>query len=108
MPNENGWSEYSKLVLKELDSLGEGIEYLKKELAEHKRDFIITKTHTARIDELYKWKARVDDVVSPAQLKELTIDIAELKNFRTKAVTIFAVIQFLMALALFFKDLIVT
>jgi hypothetical protein len=46
----------------------------------------------------------VDDVASPNQLKATLDDVAELKTFKTKAVTVFAVVQFVMAGAIAFAN----
>ena len=102
--NENGWSEYSKLVLKELETLAKGIDSVKDEMGDLKQELIVLKNQQARIDELREWKGRIDDVVSPVQLKDMTADVAELKAFKTKAITIFAVIQFLMAAIVFTQN----
>jgi hypothetical protein len=53
-----------------------------------------------KVDQLRAWKARVDDVVSPTQLKEMVLQLDELKTFRTKAITVFMVVQFGMGLAM--------
>ena len=50
-----------------------------------------------RVDELRAWKDKIDEVVSPSQLQTTVKDIEDLKLFKTKAVTIFAVVQFGMA-----------
>ncbi len=99
MSGENGWGEYSKLVLKELETLASGIEFLRAELHDVKQELAAIRAKENKVDELREWKNKVDDVVSPTQLKGLVGDVQELKMFKTKAVTIFAVIQFLMALA---------
>ena len=52
------------------------------------------------MDELRAWKANIDEVASPTQLKEAINDISELKQFKIKAITAFAVVQAVMALAL--------
>ena len=52
------------------------------------------------MDELRAWKANIDEVASPTQLKEAINEIAELKQFKVKAITTFAVVQGVMALAL--------
>ena len=54
-----------------------------------------------KVQELVKWKERVDEVTSPTQLKELQVEVDDLKLFKTKAVTIFAVVQFAMAAIVF-------
>ena len=43
----------------------------------------------------------MDDVVSPSQMKHALKELENLKTFKTKAVTIFTVIQFGMAAVLF-------
>jgi ribosomal protein L29 len=102
--NQPGWDQYSALVLKQLESLGTGIEGLRTELQEVKQELVEIKAKGAsdvdRIKELREWKEKVDDVASPSQLKTAVNDVAELKTFKTKAVTVFAVVQFAMATAL--------
>jgi predicted nucleic acid-binding Zn-ribbon protein len=95
----NGWSEYSKLVLKELETLAGGIESLRSELHDMKQELTAIRAKEDKVDELRAWKVKIDDIVSPSQLKSLVKEIQELKTFKTKAITIFAGIQFLMALA---------
>lgn len=99
--DENGWSEYSKLVLKELETLAKGIDGLKSEIGDLKQDLLVMKNHANRIDDLQVWKGRIDDVASPTQLKEHIESIGDLKSFKTKAITVFAVVQFLMGFAVF-------
>ena len=96
MSSENGWGEYSKLVLKELETLASGIESLRTDLHDVK---IAIRAREDKIEEIKKWKEKIDEVTSPSQLKTTLEKIKELKSFKTKAVTIFAVIQFLMAVA---------
>ena len=50
-----------------------------------------------KVDELRVWKEKLDDIISPTQMKDLLISIEELKIFRTRAITVFAVVQFGMA-----------
>ena len=38
MSNENGWAEYSRLVLKELETLAQGIKELNDNLGDVKRE----------------------------------------------------------------------
>lgn len=99
MSNENGWGEYSKLVLKELETLATGIESLRSELLDVKQELAAIRVKEDKVDELREWKSKIDDVTSPTQLKSLVNEVQELKLFKTKAVTVFAVVQFLMAAA---------
>ena len=99
--NENGWGEYSRLVLKELETLAVGIKELNENINDMKREMAEIRAKEDKVHELVKWKSRVDEVTSPTQLKELQIQVEDLKLFKTKAVTIFAVVQFAMALIVF-------
>ena len=95
--NQNGWNEYSRLVLKELETLASSIDGLKTELQEIKQDMAAMRVREDKIDELKAWKEKIDEVASPSQIKEMVNEIDSLKQFKTKAVTVFAVVQFLMA-----------
>ncbi len=97
MAEDNGWSEYSRLVLKELETLASSIQSLNAEIQELKQEIAQMRAREDRVDDLKSWKEKVDEVVSPTQLKELVEEVQELKGFKTKAVTIFAVVQFGMA-----------
>jgi len=99
--SENGWNEYSKLVLKELDALADGIQNLNAELQEVRKDILRLETKESKVDDLKVWKEKVDEVFSPSQMKELRNRVSSHESFKTKAITIFAVVQFAMALALF-------
>ena len=94
---QNGWNEYSRLVLKELESLGDNLETLRVEIQEVKQDIAKIHVREDKVDELRAWKDRVDDVCSPTQLKTILTEVENLKTFKTRSVTIFAVIQFAMA-----------
>ena len=97
MSENNGWDTYSKLVLKQLETLATGIEALRGELQDVKEQLTELKAKEDRVEELRGWKSKIDEVLSPTQLKELSEQVADLNLFKTKAITVFAVIQFLMA-----------
>lgn len=97
---DNGWSEYSKLVLKELETLASSIQSLNAEIQDLKQEIARMREREDRVDELRSWKEKIDEVASPSQLQSLTREVDELKLFKTKAVTIFAVVQFAMAAAM--------
>ena len=101
MSGENGWGEYSRLVLKELETLATGIESLRGELQEVKQELAKMQVREDKVQEIVKWKERIDEVASPTQLKDLQVQVEDLKLFKTKAVTIFAVVQFAMAAIVF-------
>ena len=91
--NGNGWDTYSKLVLQQLETLGNGIEALRAELQMVQNQLTELKAKEDRVQDLKAWKDKMDDVASPPQLKTALRDIESLKNFKTKAVTIFMVAQ---------------
>ena len=68
--SQNGWNEYSKLVLKELEVLAAGINSLKREIQDLKQEMTELRLREDKIKELRDWKDKVDDVVSPSQLRE--------------------------------------
>ena len=69
--NDNGWNEYSKLVLKELETLAEGINNLQKEITELRTEISQLKAKEDKVSELFFWKQRIDEIASPSQLKEM-------------------------------------
>jgi len=99
--NEDGWGEYSRLVLKELETLGSSIKTLNESINEMKREITEIRAREDKVHELMKWKQRIDEVASPSQIKNLQDEVEDLKLFKTKAVTIFAVVQFGMAAIVF-------
>ena len=97
---QDGWETYSKLVLQQLETLSGGIESLRSELQDVKGQLTELKAKEDRVQDLKAWKEKMDDVASPPQLKTALEDIEELKLFKTKAVTIFMVVQFSMGILL--------
>ena len=95
--SENGWAEYSKLVLKELETLASSIQSLNSEIQDLKQEIARMREREDRVDELRAWKEKIDEVASPTQLQALTKEVQDLKLFKTRAITIFAVVQFGMA-----------
>ena len=101
MNSDNGWGEYSRLVLKELETLANGIKELNESLQDVKKEIAVIRAREDKVQELIKWKDRIDEVASPSQLKELQQQVEDLKLFKTKAITIFAVVQFAMGAIVF-------
>ena len=99
MPNDQGWETYSKLVLQQLETLNSGIESMRQELQDVKEQITKIKAKEDRLEELKTWKDKIDEVVSPSQMKYAMRELENLRTFKTKAVTIFAVVQFAMAVA---------
>jgi Tfp pilus assembly protein PilO len=97
MSEGESWDQYSRLVLQQLETLSNGIEGLRTELQDVKNQLTELKAKEDRIQDLKEWKDKIDDVASPSQLQNALQEIESLKTFKTKAVTIFAGVQFLMA-----------
>lgn len=106
MSDGESWDQYSRLVLQQLETLANGIEALRVELQDVKNQLTELKAKEDRVQELKDWKEKIDEVSSPSQLQNAFQEIEDLKTFKTKAVTIFAVVQFLMASALAFSNFI--
>ena len=101
MSTNQGWETYSKLVLQQLETLNTGIEGMRVELQLVKEQITKIKAKEDRLEEIKTWKEKIDEVASPSQIKYALRELENLKTFKTKAVTIFAVIQFAMGAVLF-------
>ena len=102
MPEQN----YNQLVLAQLQSLSQAMEALRGDLQFVRQEITELKAKEDKVVELREWKQKIDDVISPTQLYKLVEDIKDLNNFKTKAVTIFAVVQFAMAAVVFIQKFI--
>jgi len=100
--NQNGWNEYSKLVLKELESLSDSIENLNIQIQDVKRELTEIKALEDRVNELKIWKERISDVCSPSQLKDLVKEVNTLNAFKIKAIGAFITVQFIMGAVAWF------
>tara|TARA_R100000789_G_scaffold20687_1_gene23775 strand:+ start:205 stop:528 length:324 start_codon:yes stop_codon:yes gene_type:complete len=99
-PENPGWDQYYQLVLQQLESLSSGIEALRQELQDVKNQLTELKAKEDRVQDIKIWKERMDEVISPSQIKVLVNEVEDLKLFKTKAVTIFMVVQFAMGSAI--------
>ena len=99
--SQNGWNEYSRLVLKELETLADGIDGLRTELVEVKQELAKMQVREDKVVEIKEWKEKIDEVASPTQLGNALKELEDLKQFKTKAITIFAVVQFAMGAIVF-------
>ena len=106
MTGDDGWGQHSLMVLKELENLSQNIKELRDEMQGLKAEITEMRVQKDNVTELKDWKQRVDEVCSPSQLKDLKKEVEELRLFKTKAITIFAVVQFGMAIAVFVQNFI--
>ena len=104
-PRPDAWMQYIKVVLSEVKELNSNIKSLEEKISELKNDMITLSAHYSakdhKVKELEEWKKKIDEVASPTQLGSLANQVDELKTFKAKAITVFAVVQFGMAAALF-------
>ena len=89
----NSWNEYSRLVLEQLEVLSMVIDSIRIELQSVNQELTIIKAKEDKVNELRAWKEKIDEITSPTQLKTYLDDLQELKEFKTRAVTIFAAAQ---------------
>jgi len=93
MPEQN----YNQLVLTQLQALSQAIDGLRSDLQIVRQEMVRFKAGEDRVNELREWKRNIDEVVSPTQLQNLVTQVNDLNNFKTKSITVFAVVQFIMA-----------
>ena len=105
MESGAGWEVYSKMVLQQLQDLNNGMAELRNEIQEVKTQIAEVRVQQNSVAELKQWKERIDDIVSPTQLDQMKKEVQDLKDFKTKALAGFTVIQFLMGLILFYDKL---
>ena len=75
------------------------LQHVKEQLSE-------LKAKEDRVQDIKTWKDKMDDVASPSQLKSTLEEIEELKIFKTKAVTIFMIVQALTGFVLAYTHII--
>ena len=100
MSSNQGWETYSKLVLQQLETMSNGIEGLRAEVQDVKSQLTELKAKEDRVQDIKAWKEKMDDVASPPQLKTALEEIEVLKEFKTKAITMFMVVQAVMGIAM--------
>ena len=94
-----------EVVLQQLENLSVGIDALRNDLLSVKEQLIELKVKEDKVQDLKIWKEKMDEVISPTQLKSALNKLDELKIYKTKAITVFAVVQFMMATALALSQL---
>ena len=90
---KNGWNEYSRLVLAELEKINKKIEENTQDINELRQDLTKLESIKDEMSEVKGWKKEVDEVVSPTQMKEISKEVDELKTFKTQSTTIWVVVQ---------------
>ena len=106
--SKNGWSEYGRLVLKELERLNEGQDKLREDFDKQFKDLNekMTKSITSfetteqEVKELRDWKEKVTEVWSSTQMKQSKDEIYRQKGQWQKTLGIVIAIQVIVAIAL--------
>ena len=91
------WSDYSKLVLKELERLNENYEKMSLDIVTRFQEMNNTmsefKNTERQVSDQKIWTKEVNDVWSPAQMKEAKDEIYSQKNKWIATIAIIAFIQ---------------
>ena len=96
----NGWNEWSKHVLKELQRLNNGQDSIKEEIHGIKSSMSKLSILENQVDELKRWKNNVTEVASSSQLKELIVKVNDLDKHKIKTIAIFTFMQIAFGVAL--------
>lgn len=91
--NQNGWNEYSRLVISELERLTDGIKGLSDDVHGLRQEITELKTREDNVTALRNWKAAMDEVTSPTQLQTSLKELQDLKTFKVQAVTVWVMVQ---------------
>ncbi len=98
-PNQNGWNEYSRLVLAELEKLNNKVDDITADINGIKQEMSKFEQVKYDIKDLKSWKNNIDEVSSPTQLKELQQEVEKLKTFKTMSTTVWVVVQIIFGIA---------
>mgnify|MGYP003676108568 FL=1 len=95
MSNENreSWENYQKLILTELKDLKAGQDRLEDEV-------ITLSQRVARIENTERFVQKIQEVATVDQYKKIYEDVSVLNKFKNNALVIFAIIQSVVGLAL--------
>jgi hypothetical protein len=101
---EETWSDYSKLVLKELERLNENYDRMRTDMDSKFNQLNQKLTEVKNVEKSVSlntaWIDKVSEVWSPSQMKEAKDEIYKQKNKWAAAVAIIAFIQILMGVVL--------
>ena len=98
-PNQNGWNEYFRLVLAELEKLNNKVDDITADINGIKQEMSKFEQVKYDIKDLKSWKNNIDEVSSPTQLKELQQEVEKLKTFKTMSTTVWVVVQIIFGIA---------
>jgi hypothetical protein len=101
---KHGWSEYGRLVLKELERLNEGQERLREDLEKRFNDSNTRMTGfnstQDEVKDLRDWKNKVTEVWSPTQMSQAKDELYRQKNQWQKTMGIIIAVQVILGIIL--------
>lgn len=115
-----GLTEYNRIVITQLENINIAIQNMNLKLNELENKVLALNIKEDRVTNLLDWKNEITSTVSIddlGKIKRKTFDISleelnEMKNqinllreFKIRAVTIFSVVQFIMTVLLFWKNI---
>lgn len=104
---KHGWSEYGRLVLKELERLNDGQEALRKDFDDKFREMNERMSTIQNLErdtsDLKTWYGKVTDVWSPTQMKEAKDELYAQKNKWTWIIAIVTFVQTIITIAVLTK-----
>lgn len=102
--NKDTWADYSKLVLKELERLNDNHEKMRSDfdgkLNEMNLKLNDVKGIEKSVNQNNEWIQKVNDVWSPAQMKEAKDELYRQKNRWVAAIAIMSFIQIVIGFAI--------
>lgn len=102
--DRENWGDYSKLVLKELERLADNYESMRQDIDYRFKEMNLVLSRyegTAKIvDDQKIWIQKVNDVWSPAQMKEAKDEIYKQKNNWVATVAIIVFLQVLIGIGI--------
>lgn len=94
---KDSWSDYSKLVLKELERLNENHERMRGDMdakfSELNQKLTEVRNIEPKLNSHDTWIVKVNDVWSPSQMKEAKDEIYKQKNRWVAAIAIITFVQ---------------
>lgn len=102
--NKDTWADYSKLVLKELERLNDNHEKMRSDfdgkLNEMNLKLNDVKGIEKSVNQNSEWIQKVNDVWSPAQMKEAKDELYRQKNRWVAAIAVMSFIQIVIGIAI--------
>tara|TARA_R110000782_G_scaffold83335_2_gene163343 strand:+ start:7350 stop:7700 length:351 start_codon:yes stop_codon:yes gene_type:complete len=99
-----GWGEYSKLVLKELERIGDNQEKMRNDFDSRFNEINLklgeVKTIERTVNGNMLWIDKVNDVWSPSQMKEAKDEIYKQKTLLAAGIAILTFLQIVIGIAI--------